>query len=146
MPAPFGTDETGDAAGEHVDRDVLDGAHALEVPAHVAGDQQRALGGRLAVRRPGVAATGVSLDRHLALLAATRLRPGGEDTTPLGQHAAGPEPEEAEDQPADAHPLERGDEPGRPERRQVAGRLLESDRDEQRTEHGADSCCHGRRR
>src|ERR1035438_4866359 len=60
-----------------------------------------------------------------------------EHATPLGQNATRSEPEETEDQAADAHPLERWDQAGRTERRQVAGRLLESHRDQQRAKHCA---------
>src|SRR5580700_3969942 len=60
-----------------------------------------------------------------------------EDSTPLREHAAGPEPEEAENQAADAHPLEGRYESRRPYGRKVAGRLLEPHRNQQGAKHSA---------
>src|SRR6266849_4359301 len=66
----------------------------------------------------------------------------GEDSARLRSHAFGPEPEEADDQQTDRHPLQRGEQPGRPEveivRVEDASHLLEAHRDEQGAEDGAD--------
>src|SRR6202011_741684 len=62
----------------------------------------------------------------------------GEGSPLLRDDALGPEPEEAENQGADGDPLEGGDQPGLAEGGHVAGRLEEPDRDQDRTQDGAE--------
>src|ERR1700693_1605993 len=58
-----------------------------------------------------------------------------EDAPALRDDPAGPEPEETEDEPTEPHPLDRRDQLGRSEGRQVPGRLLKAPRNEERAEH-----------
>src|SRR5712691_5934564 len=57
----------------------------------------------------------------------------------LGPDSVGPEPQEADDQKANRHPLQGGDQAWRPDGRGYeACHLLETDRDEKRAQDGAD--------
>src|SRR6266705_2982366 len=62
-----------------------------------------------------------------------------ENMPSLGPDSVGPEPQEADDQEANRHPLQGGDQAWRPDGRGYEARhLLETDGDEKRAQDGAD--------